>query len=491
MSILIVVNNPRDWPLHIPGVKVVPARTYLTDASYSDDRTAKVFNLCKSYRYQSVGYYVSLLAAARGHKPLPSISTIQDLKSQNVIRLLSEDLDELVQRTLGPIKEPNFTLSIYFGLNTEHRYNPLALRLFDLFQAPLLRAQFERHATWQLHSVRTIGANDIASDHHAFVVEAATKYFTGRNRRVRRRTAPRYDLAILHDPAETESPSNPKALQKFAKAAEAVGLDAEFITKDDFGRLAEFDALFIRETTRVNHHTYRFARRAAAEGLIVIDDPDSILRCTNKVYLAELLSRRGVPIPKTLLVHRDNVEDIVNVLGLPVVLKQPDSSFSQGVVKIETHEELMPAVSKLLDKSDLIVAQEYLPTTFDWRIGICDRRPLYVCKYFMAQRHWQIIKRDDAGKPSGEGNVQTLSVGETPREVIATALKAADMIGDGLYGVDLKQLGDRCYIIEINDNPSIDAGFEDQILKDALYREIMGVFLKRIEESKRGHVAHE
>jgi glutathione synthase/RimK-type ligase-like ATP-grasp enzyme len=109
----------------------------------------------------------------------------------------------------------------------------------------------------------------------------------------------------------------------------------------------------------------------------------------------------------------------------------------------------------------------------------------------MAQRHWQIIKRDDAGKLSGEGNVQTLSVGETPKEVINTALKAAALIGDGLYGVDLKQVGDRCYVIEINDNPSIDAGFEDSILKDALYRDVMGVFLKRIDESKRGHGHHE
>jgi glutathione synthase/RimK-type ligase-like ATP-grasp enzyme len=178
-------------------------------------------------------------------------------------------------------------------------------------------------------------------------------------------------------------------------------------------------------------------------------------------------------------------------LGLPIVLKEPDSSFSQGVVKIETLEELEPAVTRLFDKSELVVAQEFLPTTFDWRVGICDGRALYVCKYFMARRHWQIIKRDDHGKLSGQGNVQTLSVGETPKQVISTALKAASLIGDGLYGVDLKQVGDRCYIIEINDNPSIDAGFEDAILKDALYREIMGIFLKRIEESKKGRGLYE
>ncbi len=37
-----------------------------------------------------------------------------------------------------------------------------------------------------------------------------------------------------------------------------MGLSTEIITKNDFDRIPEFDALFIRETTAVNHHTYRF-----------------------------------------------------------------------------------------------------------------------------------------------------------------------------------------------------------------------------------------
>ena len=115
MSILIVVNNPRDWPLDVPGVTVVPARAYLTDPAYGGDRSARVFNLCKTYRYQSLGYYVSLLAEARGHKPLPRANTIEDLQSQNLVRLLTEGLDELIQKSLAPIKSDAFELSIYFG----------------------------------------------------------------------------------------------------------------------------------------------------------------------------------------------------------------------------------------------------------------------------------------------------------------------------------------------------------------------------------------
>ena len=486
MSILIVVDNPRDWPLDIPGVNVVSARAYLTDPAYGEGRSVKAFNLCKSYRYQSLGYYVSLLAEARGHKPLPRVSTMEDLQSQNLVRLLTEDLDELVQKSLAPIKSDSFELSIYFGRNVATRHAALGHQLFSRLQAPLLRAHFERRRDhWHLRSVRAIAASDIPPPHKDFVVEAATEYFMGRRRPAHRRPPPRFDLAILHTPDNPEQPSNARALQLFEKAAAEVGLAVEFISRTDLARLPEFDALFIRDTTFANHYTYRFSRRATAEGLVVIDDPDSILRCNNKVYLAELLVRHNLPAPRTLMVHHGNVGQIVPGLGLPCVLKQPDSSFSLGVAKVETEEALLAKVDTLLQKSELIVAQEWLPTEFDWRVGILDRRPLFVCKYYMAAGHWQIVKREPGRRGYEEGPVQAVAVAEAPEEVVKLALKAANLIGDGLYGVDVKQVGSRCYVIEVNDNPNVDAGNEDGVLNDALYHEIMGSFVRRIEARKR------
>jgi glutathione synthase/RimK-type ligase-like ATP-grasp enzyme len=486
VSILIVVENPRDWPLDIPGVSLVSARAYLTDPAYGEGRSVKAFNLCRSYRYQSLGYYVSLLAEARGHKPLPRVSTIEDLQSQNVVRLLTEDLDALVQKSLAPIKSDTFDLSIYFGRNVASRHDALSHQLFSRLQAPLLRAHFERHREhWQLRRVRAIAASDIPPPHQDFVVEAATAYFMGRRRLAHKRAAPRFDLAILHDPDNPEPPSNARAMQLFEKAATEVGLAVEFITRTDLARLPEFDALFIRDTTYANHYTYRFSRRAAAEGLVVIDDPDSILRCNNKVYLAELLARHNLPAPKTLMVHHGNVDQIVPSLGLPCVLKQPDSSGSLGVVKVESEQALLAKVGELLQKSELIVAQEWLPTEFDWRVGILDRRPLFVCQYYMAKGHWQIVKREPGRRGYEEGPVRAVAVAEAPDEVVKLALKSANLIGDGLYGVDIKQVGSRCYVIEVNDNPNVDAGNEDGVLKDALYREIMGSFVRRIETRKR------
>jgi glutathione synthase/RimK-type ligase-like ATP-grasp enzyme len=68
--------------------------------------------------------------------------------------------------------------------------------------------------------------------------------------------------------------------------------------------------------------------------------------------------------------------------------------------------------------------------------------------------------------------------------VIETALNATNLIGDGFYGVDLKQVNGKPCVIEINDNPNVDAGNEDQELKADLYRRIMDIFLSRIERRK-------
>lgn len=485
MPTLIVVNNPKDWPLQFPGVELVSARAYLTDPNYAKRANTKVFNMCRSYRYQTTGYYVSLLAEARGHKPLPNVPTMLDMKSQTIVRFVSEDLDELIQKSLAGIKSNKFTLSIYFGQNLAKHYGKLSQALFKLFPSPFLRAQFVHSTKWQLMSVGPIAASEIPEEHRSFVMQVAREYFESNRSNLAKRDTPRYELAILHDPSDPNAPSNEKAIQRFTRAAESLDFGVELIDKDDYGRIAEFDALFIRETTSVTHHTYRFARRAVAEGLVVVDDPESILKCSNKVYLAELLERNKVATPETIIVSSvDQVDAIAGELGLPCILKQPDSAFSLGVIKVADKAELAREVERMLEDSDLILAQRYLPTAFDWRVGVFEGQPLFVCKYHMAGSHWQIIEHAQSG--SRFGAVETLAVEFAPPHVVKTAVKAANLVGDGLYGVDLKEIDGKCYVIEVNDNPNVDAGYEDSVLKDELYLRIMRIILRRLERLKEG-----
>ncbi len=475
---LIVVSHLADWPHQLAGTRVVSAQQYLTDASFgAEQKRVRVFNLCRRYAYQSAGYYVSLLAEARGHRPQPDVLTIQDMKGPNPLRL--EQLDELIQRTLRKIPHDEFVLSVYFGRTLAERDRQLGRKIVGLFPAPLLRAFFRRRdGHWRLAAVRPIPAGEVPESHWADLVQSAEQYFRSRHSAAAGVENVRWYLGLLVDPDEEEPPSDERALRKFERAFRKRGIAVERITNEDYGRINEFDALFLRATTSVHHFTFRFARRAAREGIPVIDSPESIARCANKVFLAELLARHGVPTPRTVAVHRDSVADVIPHLGLPCVLKLPDSAYSLGVKKVSTREELEREARTMLDKSALIVAQEFAQSDFDWRIGVLDGRALWACKYHMAPGHWQIIHR--SGRRTDYGRVEAMALDEAPRGVVRLAVRAARLIGDGLFGVDVKVVGRRALVIEVNDNPSLEAGYEDQVLGDRLYEAVADAFVRRL-----------
>ena len=265
-------------------------------------------------------------------------------------------------------------------------------------RAPLLRVLFARaEGSWRLDALQAIGLADIPLQNRAFLLEAVKSFIAespAAKRQGAKRDRPR--LAILWDPNEPHKPSNEEALQRFVKAAPLVGLEAELIGPDALERLPEFDALFNRASPE--GIIYEFVRKAESLGMPVVDDPESVLKCGNKVYMQELMNRHRIATPRTLIVHRGNVDEIVPTLGLPCVLKLPDSGFGLDVVKIESEDSLRKEAERFFNKSELIIAQEWLPSDFDWRVGVYDRRPLFVAKYFMAPGHWKVNKVVEGSK---------------------------------------------------------------------------------------------
>ena len=491
MKKIIVVREPKEWNLGVKGFEVVSSKDYLTHPRFAAMRNVRVFNLARSYSYQSRGYYVSLLAEARGQKVIPSAKTILDLKSPSIVKVLSRDLEEVIQTSLAHKQQDKheFIFSIYFGRNVNRKYDRLAHELYKVFQSPLLRARFVKSESgkWELRSIRPIPYNDIPEEHLNYVKRYAAEYFAKKRHDGAREDRSQYDLAILVNPEDKASPSNKRAIVKFRQAAEHLGFAVDIIGPDDIDRIAEYDALFIRENTHVNDHTYRMARKAQSEGLAVMDAPDAILKCNNKVYLAERMEAAEVPGPRTMIVHSENRDQVAREFGLPVVLKLPDSTFSRGVVKARTPEELEERLDEILKESDLAIAQEYMPSDFDWRIGVLDGKPLYACKYFMARGHWQIYNWGSDTKKGQEGDFATMPVAEAPAFIVEAALKAVHaIVGDhGLFGVDVKEFEGKPYVIEVNECPNIDHGVEDVTLGDELYRAIIGS-LKRSIEHKIG-----
>jgi len=486
--VIITDRSLSDIPEH-PERLVISATDFIANTGNLDFRKTKklkAINLCTNYDYLSKGYYVSLLAEARGLRCVPGVADVVRLNWKRNYEASLPELQELIDRDYTEAAEEPLsrTYSIYFGRSETGELEAVARRLFDLFRFPLMTMTLRcgNKGQWEIKSVAPFTISSIPSSKLPVFHDSLDRFTGAAWRAQAGKKTERFWIAILHNPEEQLPPSNKGALNRFLKVGKEMGLFVELITRQDYSCLLEYDALFIRETTAINHHTFRFASKAESEDIPCIDDTQSIIRCCNKVFQHEVLDSHGISVPKTLVIDRKFDKSFTSQLEYPLVLKIPDGAFSRGIIKVNKVSDLRPAASELLKKSEIILCQEFLVSEYDWRIGVLDGVPLYACKYYMAKDHWQIINHTAKNRSGREGESMTVAVEDVPEGVIQTAVKAAKLMGSGLYGVDLKQTERGVVVMEVNDNPNLDLNVEDKILGDELYRRIFGKLVRMIEE---------
>jgi glutathione synthase/RimK-type ligase-like ATP-grasp enzyme len=273
------------------------------------------------------------------------------------------------------------------------------------------------------------------------------------------------------------SPSSLSSLAHFSNVAAELGLQTTLIGEGDLSRLAEFDGLFIRQTTSVGGVAHRFSLRARSLGMPVLDDPNSIVYGSNKIIQHGLLVSHGIEVARTIIASsREAVREAVRLFGLPLVLKIPDGCYCRGVEKAETLSQGEEIAARMLSFGKKILLQEFLPTPFDWRIGVLDGAPLFACKYHMVPGHWQVVARGVKGS-FVNGPVEPVALPSVPDGIIEIALRAARCVGRGIYGVDVKETARGPVVIEVNDNPDMDRDVETGANPEAWQR-LAGWFTK-------------
>src|SRR4051812_49501825 len=124
MKTVVVIDQNQKW-FEIPDATVLTARRYLAEPESVNEGTVRVLNLCRPGRYQGRAYYVSLLAEARGQRPVPEVKTFGDLRSEVFLRSLSTELEPLVDETLRHDESDRFELDVYFGKDPAQRHQAL------------------------------------------------------------------------------------------------------------------------------------------------------------------------------------------------------------------------------------------------------------------------------------------------------------------------------------------------------------------------------
>ena len=264
------------------------------------------------------------------------------------------------------------------------------------------------------------------------------------------------------------------ALLRLRDTAEDMGHTIYFLFPVDLRKIAKMDALFLRSRTDPMNISFVAAKMAEFEGIPVIDDPDSIQICSDKVNMYLHLMKQHISMPETVFLRKqeidaDHVQKIFEKLGTPVVVKEPSTSFSLRVEKVGTVPEFLRVAKRFIKLSDWIVVQRYVESQFDWRIGILDGKMLYACKYIIPSETFKI-------QATVNGHIVYCAVKSVPPEqvpphIIETAIQAGLAMGRGLYGVDIKERDGIAYVIEVNDNPSLESG-EDEFYP-MMYKDIV------------------
>jgi len=121
---VILVDQPKDFPNADTPHKVITTSEYLARPRLFDMGRPKLINLSRSYAYQSKGYYASLLAEARGHRVVPTVETMLELREaklyEHALPELEDELNRCARRAdFQP--EGEFKLLVCFGIARDER----------------------------------------------------------------------------------------------------------------------------------------------------------------------------------------------------------------------------------------------------------------------------------------------------------------------------------------------------------------------------------
>lgn len=521
--LLLVAPDAADLP-KVPGALAVRVEDFLAAVPTGTARNATVINLCPTLRYRSRGYYVSLLCEARGLKVIPTLESSESLADPHAMfrglqlahipsvdrkemqsrrravpaEILPDDDDDdeaagpVLLRRVGRDDELSFRpvtdaecadQVVCFGRCLDDRFQTLARRVYQVWPAPAMRVRFiHEDDEWKVVQVTPLAALKLKGADRDLLLETLRRpEFLRPPRPVAEEHMP--SIAILYDEMSLFAPSTTETMEKLERVAARKGVLARRIGMNEMNRLGEYDAVFIRAYTSVTSPVFQFALRAESLGKPVLDDTQSIIRCSNKVFLHELLTREGVPTPRSVVSTPHTPWAELARLGLPFVIKLPDGAFSAAVHKVESKADYLRHSKPMFQQSPLLISQEWLPTEYDWRVTVLDGKVLFTCKYFMARGHWRIRAEDKRG--ISYGKVEAVHRDHAPREVTRVALRACRAVGNGLYGVDLKDTRRGPVVIEINDNPNIDVGYEDRADGDVIFEDLIDCFTRRIERARQ------
>ncbi|XNG94936.1 30S ribosomal protein S6--L-glutamate ligase [Vibrio cyclitrophicus] len=223
--------------------------------------------------------------------------------------------------------------------------------------------------------------------------------------------------------------------------------------------LPQYDAVIPRIGASITFYGTAVVRQFEMMGTFCINESVAISRSRDKLRSLQLLSRKGIGLPKTGFASRpDKIQDLIkNVGGAPLVIKLLEGTQGIGVVLAETNKAAESVIEAFMGLKANILVQEFIEEA-----NGADIRCFVVGNKVIAAMKRQTGEGEFRSNLHRGGTAQLVKLTKEER---ATAINAAKIMGLNLCGVDILQSKNGPVVMEVNSSPGLE-GIEKATGKD-------------------------
>jgi ribosomal protein S6--L-glutamate ligase len=240
-------------------------------------------------------------------------------------------------------------------------------------------------------------------------------------------------------------------------------------------KLEGFDAIIPRIGASVTFYATAMLRQFEMTGVFTLNDSDAIIRARDKLRSLQLLSREGIGMPVTGFAHSpDDTDDLMTLVGdAPVIIKLTEGSQGEGVVLAETRQ----AAESVIDAFRGLDAH-FLVQRFVKEARGADIRCFVVGGKVVAAMKRTARRGEFRANLHRGGSAVVAHITHKERDM---ALRAAEIIGLNVAGVDIIRSGQGPLVLEVNSSPGLEG------IEAATKKNIAGEIIRFVEKHARKH----
>ncbi len=236
------------------------------------------------------------------------------------------------------------------------------------------------------------------------------------------------------------------------------------------------DAVIPRIGASVTFYATAVLRQFEMMGVYPLNESVAITRSRDKLRSLQLLARKGIGLPVTGFAHSpDDIDDLISMVGgAPLVIKLLEGTQGIGVVLAETTQAAESVIEAFMGLKANILTQEFIKEA-----GGADIRCFVIGDKVVAAMKRQGKEGEFRSNLHRGGTANLIRI--TPEER-STAVRAANIMGLNVAGVDLLRANHGPVVMEVNSSPGLE-GIENATNKDIA--DMIVQFIEKNAESGR------